>query len=63
MLAMNRYVGIAKVRPASRIPRRLPYAMRMTKATAISTVYGVRDGTAEVRAETPAAIDTATVSV
>ena len=66
MLKMKKYVGMAKTRPASRMPRRLPKARMTTKAMLIAT--GTHDGlpragAAETMASAPAATDTATVMV
>ena len=57
---------MAKTRPASRIPRRLPYASTMTKATLMATgthACLLSAGAAETIASAPAATDTATVMV
>ena len=59
---MNRYVGAAKSLPDSRMPRRLASAIATTAATQSPGRYGKSVGTAEVRAATPAATLTATVS-
>ncbi len=61
MLRMKKYVGIAKTRPDSFTPRKLPYAITATKKTAIGTSNRTSDGTADARAAVPAATDTATV--
>ncbi len=58
---MNIYVGIAKMVPDSRMPRRLRRVMMPTTTTAISTLRWRSSGIADVMAKTPAAIDTATV--
>ena len=63
MLAMKKYVGMAKTRPASRSPRRLPQAIRTTNATDMGTVARPRLGTADTMASLPAATETATVIV
>ncbi len=63
MLAMKKKVGMAKTFPASRTPRRLAKAIRITRPIEIHTVPGTRAGNTEVRAATPAATDTATVRV
>ncbi len=54
---------MAKTRPASRSPRRLPHAIRTTNATDIGTVARPRLGTADTMASVPAATETATVMV
>ena len=57
---------MAKTRPASRMPRRLPKARMRTKAMLIATGTHAclpRAGTAETMASAPAATDTATVMV
>ena len=56
------YVGIAKARPDSLIPRRLTVVRRTTHAIESATACGASDGTALVTAATPATTDTATVS-
>jgi hypothetical protein len=63
--AMKKYVGKAKIRPASRIPLRFPQRRRSTTARVMPTwVHSLaRRGKAEVRASVPAADCTATVSV
>ena len=54
---------MAKIRPASRMPRRLPQASRTTKATEISTRSGPSwSGQTEDMAATPLDTLTATVS-
>ena len=60
---MKKYVGPAKTLPASRMPRRFPYASSTTNATASSTASPERLGTAEMMASAPAATETATVMV
>ena len=52
---------MAKIRPDSRRPRRLPQANTTTKPTAITTCHGSRAWKAEVRAAVPAETLTATV--
>ena len=59
---MNAYVGIAKIEPDSRTPRRFASVMRRMKMSEISTLYGRSDGSADVMAKTPATTDTDTVS-
>ena len=61
-VTMKKYVGTAKMRPDSRTPRRLPTVSTATNASAISMRYGTHSGKADVRAATPAATLTATVS-
>ena len=63
MLATKKYVGTAKTLPASRTPRRLAKAITSTRKIAMAVVPGARPGKTEVRAATPAATETATVSV
>ena len=58
---MKKYVGMAKIRPDSLTPRRLPHATRAMKNSEIGTRYGARASNAEVRAAVPADADTATV--
>ena len=58
---INMYVGIAKIVPDSRKPRRFSSVINITSTTAISTLNGCRSGSAEVIANTPAATDTETV--
>jgi hypothetical protein len=58
---MKKYVGAAKMRPDSRMPRRFPSMINSTKARHSSTRTKRSSGTAEVRAATPAATLTATV--
>jgi hypothetical protein len=54
---------MAKIRPASRMPRRLPQASRTKKATEISTRRGPSwSGKTEAMAATPLETLTATVS-
>jgi hypothetical protein len=52
---------MAKIRPDSRRPRRLPQASRTTNPTAITTRHGSSTWKAEVRAAVPAETLTATV--
>ena len=54
-------MGIAKVFPLSRTPRRLTAVNTTTRPTEIATVCGAAAGIAEVIAATPATTDTATV--
>jgi hypothetical protein len=63
MLAMKKYVGMAKTRPASRIPRRLPKARSTTKVIDNGTAAFFNAGAAEPMASAPAATETATVMV
>ena len=62
---MNRYVGTANTRPASRRPRRLPYNRMSTMLTVMVTceVWPRSAGRADVSASVPAAVCTATVTV
>ncbi len=62
MLTMKKYVGTAKIRPDSRTPRRLPYAMITTNAIEIGSTYGSSTENADASAAVPAATDTDTVS-
>jgi hypothetical protein len=62
MLPMKKYVGSAKIRPESRMPRRLPNIRTATKASESSTRLTCRCGSADVTAAMPAAMLTATVS-
>src|SRR5439155_6377923 len=62
VVTMKKYVGTEKIRPDSRMPRRLPSISTVTKASVISTRYTCHCGTADVIAATPAAMLTATVS-
>src|SRR5882672_8043025 len=59
----NTYVGSMKTVPLSRMPRRLIKVISTTTATPISALIGSSCGYADVRALTPAATETATVSV
>ena len=63
MLTMKKYVGTAKMRPDSRMPRRLPTVSSARKIRHSSTRYVSSHGTAEVIASTPAEMLTDTVSV
>ena len=56
------YVGALKMSPLSRIPRRLTIARASTSTTQTRTRWSYNCGKIEVRAATPAAMDTATVS-
>ena len=56
------YVGMAKIRPDSRVPRRLMIMIRRIAKSPSATRYGNRAGKAEVSAAIPAAALTATVS-
>ncbi len=58
---MNAYVGAANTTPAWRTPRRFTASSTTITAAPIQVVAGVRDGSAEVMAATPEAIETATV--
>jgi len=60
---MNNIVGSRNARAVSPSPRRLSTVIRARIPKHIGTVAPVSDGNAEVSAPTPAAIDTATVSV
>ncbi len=60
---MNSIVGSRKARAASPSPRRFMSVMTARKARQRGTVADDRLGKAEVSAPTPAAMDTATVSV
>ena len=60
---MKTIVGSRKARAASPRPRRLSTVMTARMTRQMGTVSGVERGKAEVSAATPAAIDTATVSV
>ncbi len=60
---MNTAVGSRKARAASPRPRRLSTVTTARISRQIGTVSGTSLGKAEVSAPTPAAIDTATVSV
>ncbi len=59
---MNPYVGMANNVPDSRTPRRLASVMRMTNPIDIHTRYGSREGAADTMANTPATVETDTVS-
>lgn len=58
----NPYVGTANARPDSRTPRRFATVSNATSPSDIGRADPASAGTAEVRLETPAATDTATVS-
>jgi hypothetical protein len=58
---MNAYVGAANTTPACRTPRRFTASNTTMTATPITVVCGCKDGSAEVMAATPEAIETATV--
>ena len=60
-LARKKYVGMEKMRPDSRMPRRLPIAMRTMQARPISVRLTCHCGKADTTAATPAAMLTATV--
>ena len=60
---MKIMVGSRKARAASPRPRRLRRVMTARMPRQSGTVAEVRPGKAEVSAPTPAAMDTATVSV
>lgn len=60
---MNAIVGSRKARAASPRPRKLNTVTRARMPRQIGTVAGLRPGMAEVSEATPAAMDTATVSV
>ena len=63
MLAMNRYVGTAKTRPASRIPRRFPYVDEQDEQDRqLDRLGSERPGRPRSTASIPAATETATVS-
>jgi hypothetical protein len=57
----NEYVGIAKMFPDSRRPRRLAIVIRAMTATAISILTGSSSGTTETIWPIADAVDTATV--
>jgi len=61
-IATKPYVGSAKRAPASFTPRRLAAVTSATSNDAISTLWSVSEGAAEVIATLPAVTDTATVS-
>jgi hypothetical protein len=58
---MYMYVGPAKMRPDSLMPRRFPTVSSTMKKMQIGTRASSRSGNAEVMAATPADTDTATV--
>jgi len=55
------YVGMAKIIPASRMPRRFPMASRAMNASPSGTRMSCSAGANDVMAATPAAVETATV--
>ena len=57
----NRYVGTAKMLPASRRPRRLPIVMSPIAVTPIATEAGATAGKAEMTCSTADDVETATV--
>ena len=61
MATTKAYVGRAKRMPDSRTPRRFATVRRTMKAIERPTLCDSSDGTADVRASTPAATETATV--
>ncbi len=60
---MNSIVGSKNARAASARPRRLSSVTTARMPRQIGTVSGLRPGKAEVSEATPAAMETATVSV
>ena len=60
---MNTIVGSRNARAASPRPRRLSRVTTARMARQMGTVAGLRPGNADVIAATPAAMETATVSV
>ncbi len=62
-VATNKYVGIMKILPASRTPRRFTMAMIMRISKHKPSVCGCNRGTAETKAPTPAEMPTATTSM
>ena len=58
---MKKYVGIEKIWPDSRMPRRLPSISSSTNPSVISIRLTCQAGKADVSAATPAAMLTATV--
>ncbi len=60
---MNTMVGRRKARAVSPRPRRFKRVITAKMPRQIGTVAELRDGNAEVSAPTPAAMETATVSV
>ena len=58
---MKTYVGVAKIRPDSRTPSRLPYAISQTNRRDRKIRTATESGTTELMAWTPAAVDTDTV--
>ncbi len=63
MAQTKKYVGTAKMRPDSRMPRRLPTIRMARKNRHISTRKTSSRGNADVIASTPAEMLTDTVSV
>ena len=57
---MNAYVGRAKRRPDSRMPRRFASTITSRQASATPTRCGASEGTNDVIAKIPAEIETAT---
>src|SRR5215472_14199536 len=62
-ITMKKYVGMEKIIPDSRSPRRLPTATSAIAPMPMATACGIVAGNADVIAATPAATDTVTVSV
>ena len=60
-MPMNRYVGMAKMLPDSRRPRRLATVIRAMATSAISTRSGFRFGDTEISWSTADEVETATV--
>ena len=60
-LNMNRYVGIAKMLPASRTPRRFAIVISSSAPTPISTRTSLSDGKADTICSTADDVDTAAV--
>ena len=60
-LPRNRYVGTAKMLPASRRPRRLAIVISAIAPTPMPTAKGASAGTAEVICSTADEVETATV--
>src|SRR5581483_6053278 len=58
----NAYVGRTNARPASRTPRKLTTVMSTRIPRHRYSVYGCREGSAEINAPTPAEIPTATTN-
>ena len=59
--ATNRYVGMAKMLPDARIPRRLPIMIKPMTAMPIPTRTSKRAGTAEATCSIADDVETATV--